>query len=221
MVRETLMTGAPLADWWAGQADTLKERFAQQMRLGLLQNDSDEDVIKRIRGTREMGFKDGLMETSRRMAKILVRGASSSVSAQARKVAMLDNPRVFKGVQQISVLDGRTSQTCIAYAGKVWELPIYKPVGHSLAYNGGVPRHPNCRSTEVAVLTEQYGGEPADDMGFEEFLEDKSPPQVAELLGKGKAELYRAGKITLNDLVDQQGRGVGLSEYLLTKPQVR
>src|ERR1700733_9800981 len=78
MVRSTLMTGAPLADWWEGQSQATKDRFSQQMRMGLLQGDSDEDLIKRVRGTREMGFRDGMMEVSRRAAKILVRGASAS-----------------------------------------------------------------------------------------------------------------------------------------------
>ena len=34
--------------------------------------------------------------------------------------------------------------------------------------------------------------------------------EVDKMLGRGKATLYRAGKITLNDLVDQNGRGITL-----------
>lgn len=218
LAKTTLMTGAPMKDWWAGQAESTKQRFSQQMRIGLLGGDSDADLVKRVRGTRGMGFKDGMMQVSRRHAAILVRGASAAVSSEVRKVAVEDNPRVFRGIQQISVFDGRTSEVCMAYAGKVWEVPGYKPVGHSLPYNGGVPRHPNCRSTEVAVLTEEFGGEPADDVSFDTFLKGKSPAQVDALLGMGKGAMYRAGKITLNDLVDQNGRGVTL-EALQASPR--
>ncbi|WP_020184538.1 hypothetical protein [Methylopila sp. 73B] len=212
LVRSTLVSGAPMADWWEGQSVAARDAFNQMMRIGVLGGESDADLIKRVRGTREMAFKDGLVEVSRRRAKLLVRGASSAITGAVRKKAVEDNPRVFRGIQQISVLDGRTSHTCISYAGKVWTVPDYKPVGHKLPYNGGTPRHPGCRSTEIAVLQEKWGGAPADDMDFDTFLSGKSPEFTDQLLGKGRAELYRAGKITLADLVDQRGRPLTLEQ---------
>lgn len=212
LVRNVLIGGAPMADWWSKQSASIRDRFAQQMRIGIIGGETDAQLIARVRGTRAMGFKDGLMDVSRRMAKILVRGSSSAAIGAVRKKAVEDNPRVFQGIQQVSVLDGRTSQTCIAYAGKVWEVPGFKPLGHSLPYNGGTPRHPNCRSTEIPVLTEEYGGAPADDIGFDDFLNGKSAVFLDELLGKGKAGLYRGGEITLSDLVDQRGRPLTLEQ---------
>jgi hypothetical protein len=209
LVKDALIAGAPMADWWAGQARDIRERFAQEMRMGIIGGEGDADLIRRVRGTAQLGYTDGIMEVSRRMARILVRGASSATIGAVRSKAVLDNPRVFSGVQQISVLDGRTSQTCISYAGKVWEVPGYKPVGHSLPYNGGTPRHPNCRSTEIPVLRD---GEPAEDMGFDTFIKDKPKSLLDELLGKGRADLYRDGKITLSDLVDQNGRPLTVAQ---------
>jgi len=174
--------------------------------------DTDEAMIARVRGTRAMGFKDGIMEVSRRKAKILVRGAASAITAEARKTQMLANPKVFSGIQQVSVFDGRTSDVCIAYAGAVWRLPDYKPVGHNLPYNGGVPRHPNCRSVEIAVISPDIGGEPAPDLSFDKYLEGKGKGKVEELLGKGRAELYQSGEISLTDLVDQSGRALTLEQ---------
>ena len=212
LVDDTLIHGAVLKTWWRNQAITVQDRFAQEMRIGMIAGESDADLVRRVRGTKEMGFKDGLMEVSRRMGKILVRASSSSIVGATRKKAVLDNPDVFDGIQQISVLDGRTSHTCIAYAGKVWSVPGYKPVGHSLPYNGGVPRHPNCRSTEIPVIREALGGAPAEDVGFDSFLKTLAPTEVDALLGSGRADLYRSGKITLADLVDQQGRPLTLEQ---------
>ncbi|RVD58869.1 hypothetical protein EN866_19485 [Mesorhizobium sp. M2D.F.Ca.ET.223.01.1.1] len=209
LVDTALVAGAPMKDWWAEQSRAMQLKFSHQMRVGFIGGESDTDLVKRVRGTKEMNYTDGIMEVSRRSAKILVRGASSAVVSATRKKAIGDNPDVFDGIQQISVLDGRTSHICMAYAGKVWSLPGYKPEGHSLPYNGGVPRHPNCRSTEIPVLT---GESPAEDMDFDTFLKGKSAAQVDELLGKGRADLFGSGRITLSDLVDQQGRPLTLEQ---------
>lgn len=212
LVDAALISGAPMKDWWAEQSRTLRNRFAQEMRIGLIGGESDADLVRRVRGSKELNYADGLMEVSRRMARLLVRGAGSAVVSATRKKAIGDNPDVFEGIQQISVLDGRTSHTCVSYAGKVWTVPGYKPLGHALPYNGGVPRHPNCRSTEIPVLRPELGGSPAQDMDFDSFLDGKPDPLVDELLGKGRADLYRTGQITLSELVDQSGRPLTLDQ---------
>lgn len=211
-VRGSLLSGAVLGDWWDDQSRSLQDRFAQEMRMGILGGESERELVRRVRGSAAFGFQDGLMEMSRRKARILVRGVSSAVTRDTRIKAVLDNPQIFEGIQQVSVLDGRTSHTCISYAGKVWEIPGYKPVGHSLPYNGGTPRHPNCRSTEIPVIRDEFGGAPAEDIGFDEFLENQPASMTDELLGRGRAQLYRDGKITLADLVDQSGRPLTLSQ---------
>ncbi|MET4294724.1 hypothetical protein ABIB06_006557 [Bradyrhizobium sp. LB8.2] len=209
LVKDTMMSGAVLQDWLDEQSSWIKDRFAQEMRMGIVGGESDAEMVGRIRGTSELNYTDGLMEMSRRKAKILVRGASSAVVRETRTKSVLDNPDVFSGIQQVSVLDGRTSHTCISYAGKVWVLPGYKPIGHNLPYNGGTPRHPNCRSTEIPVIA----GEPAaDDIGFDDFIKDKPDAELNELLGRGRAELYRDQKITLSGLVDQAGRPLTLKQ---------
>lgn len=212
LVDTALISGAPMKDWWAEQSRTMRNRFAQEMRVGFIGRESDADLVRRVRGTKELRYTDGLMDVSRRMARLLVRGAGSAVVSATRKKLVGDNPDVFKGIQQISVLDGRTSHTCVAYAGKVWAVPGYKPVGHSLPYNGGVPRHPNCRSTEIPVIREEFGGGPADDMDFDAFLQGKPQTMIDQLLGEGRAELYQSGQITLSELVDQKGRPLTLEQ---------
>jgi hypothetical protein len=73
------------------------------------------------------------------------------------------------------------------------------------------------------VLEGPQGGTRASDAGqvsasltFTGWLERQPAAKVAEILGKGRAELYRAGKITLMDLTSGAGRPLTL-EQLKTK----
>ena len=47
---------------------------------------------------------------------------------------------------------------------------------------------------------------------FDDFLKRKTVDEQDEMLGKGRAELFRAGKITLRDLLDQSGNPLTLKQ---------
>jgi hypothetical protein len=49
---------------------------------------------------------------------------------------------------------------------------------------------------------------------FDDFLNMKDKKGQDVLLGKGRADLWRAGKITLKDLVDQNGRPLTIKELV-------
>jgi hypothetical protein len=139
-----------------------------------------------------------------------------------------ENEEIYKGYRQISTLDTLTSVICISYSGAEWDLNL-KPINGAPAYNGGCPRHPNCRSVVVAITKtfRELGvnideikkttrasdeGQIAASTTFDQFLARKSQKQQDEMLGKGKAQLWRDGKITLRDLLDQSGRPLTLEE---------
>ena len=135
---------------------------------------------------------------------------------------------MVKAVQQISTLDSRTSDICVAYSGLTWDLNG-EPIDHEKAFNGGPPHHPRCRSRLNAVTKSfrelgidrdelppgkraSLNGEVPADITFDAFLKRKSQAFQNELLGPGKAELWREGRISLTDLVDQTGRPLTLNE---------
>lgn len=208
LIDDQIVLGAPVKEWWQRQAGDVQRRYTDIVRTGIVSELSEADIVKSIRGTKQMGFKDGMLGSSSRWVKAIVRASYSSITTAAVEKEVESFPQVFSGVQQISVFDGRTSDVCIAYGGKVWDKN-YKPVGHNLPYNNGCPRHPNCRSRIIPVA---IGDSPAEDVSFDKFLEDKPDKYVDNLLGKGKSKLFREGKITLNDLVDSRGRQVSLEE---------
>lgn len=146
-----LIAGAPSKEWWSGQSQSLQKRFTQQMRMGISQGETVGQLSRRVRGSKAADFRDGIMKVTKHQADSLVRSSVMAVTNAARIETYSANTDVIKAVQQISTLDGRTTQICMAYSGKVWRLPSYRPFNHSLAFQGGPPRHWGCRSTLVPV----------------------------------------------------------------------
>lgn len=223
---EVMLMGAPQADWWRGQSEDLKFKFKQQVRTGLSNAETNQQIISRIVGK---NGEPGIMETARRNAAALVQTSVQSVANDARRETFKANKSIVKGLEQVSTLDSHTSLVCISYSECQWDLD-FKPIGkHKKPYNGGVPRHFNCRSVEVPITKtfKELGlnipeaefttrasdeGQIAANTTFKAFLNRKSKSYQDEMLGKGRADLWRAGKITLRDLVDANGRPLTLAE---------
>jgi hypothetical protein len=55
-------------------------------------------------------------------------------------------------------------------------------------------------------------GQVAGNLSFEDWLADKSAAFQDKVLGPGRAQLWRDGKLTLRDLLNQQGRQMSLEE---------
>ncbi len=84
----------------------------------------------------------------------LIRTSVQTVANEARNRLFAANDDVVKGVMHVSTLDTRTTDICKERDGKVWSLPDYKPLGHSIPWNGGPggTLHYGCRSTTSPVL---------------------------------------------------------------------
>jgi hypothetical protein len=228
LVNGSLIDGAPSSAWWAKQSDDLSFRFANQVRQGIMQGETLQQIIIRIAGSKKLGTP-GIMDISRRNASALVHTSIQQVANDARLATFKANEDIVKGVRQVSTLDGHTSTVCIAYSGACWDLDGKPIMGTKLAFNGGTPRHFNCRSVLVPItktyrelgvdVDEVPTGTRASDQGqirsditFSEFLKGKSEEYVDNLLGKGRAELWRNGTITLQDLLAQNGRPLPLEQ---------
>lgn len=228
LAKDLLIKGSPQADWWRGQSADTAFKFAAELRQGLTAGETNQQLIARIVGK---SGQPGIMDTAKRNAASLVQTAVQSVANDARRETFKSNDDIVKGIQQVSTLDSHTSVTCVAYSGCQWDLD-YKPIGpknKQLPFNGGCPRHFNCRSTEIPItktfkelginIPEPKGTTRASDEGqisvdttFEGFLRRKTKTYQNEMLGEGRADLWRASKITLRDLVNGNGRPVSLKQ---------
>jgi len=165
---DTLINGAPSAEWWGRQSNQLQQAFQDQIREGVLAGESIDDMVRRIRGTSTgkrhpywidgkkriyTEFKGGIMDTSTRNAQALARSSVMAVANEARLATYEQNLDVIKGVQWLSTLDKRTSDICKALDGQAWTLPDHKRLpGTEHAWRGPPPAHWQCRSTLVPVM---------------------------------------------------------------------
>jgi len=228
LVNGALIEGSPAGAWWSRQSDDTAFKFAAQVRQGIAGNETVQQIVRRIIGSKRLGTV-GIMETSRRGATALVHTSIQQVANDARLATFKENDDVVKGVMQLSTLDSHTTKICIAYSGASWDLDGNPINGTTLAFNGGTPRHFNCRSvlTPITLTYKKLGidipeappGTRASDLGqipadtsFESFLDRHDAAYTEKLLGPGRAKLYRDGKITLNQLVDGTGRELTLKQ---------
>lgn len=137
-------------EWWADQETNLQNRFAAQIRLGMLNGEGIDDIVRRVRGTKAMQYTDGIMAVSKSQATALVRTGVQSAANQAKIETINKNTDVIKGIMWVSTLDARTTPICRALDGLQWAVPGYKPVGHDKAFPGPIA-HWNCRSTQAPV----------------------------------------------------------------------
>lgn len=226
LVGNTLIDGAPSADWWRGQKADTQLKFERAMRQGLAASETNAQLIARLR-------RD-VMPTARNNASAQVQTSAAAVASAARMETFQKNDDVVKGYQQLSTLDSHTTFICVSYSGKKWDLNR-DPIGHGLPFispkgsTSGTPRHWNCRSL-ISVLLKTFkelgidlpefqastraasGGPVSAVMSFDQFLTRKGPAYADELLGKGRAQLWRDGTITLSQLLDQTGRPLTLAQ---------
>lgn len=230
LLSESAINGAVLLTWWRRQSRSLQDNIMDQIRISMENGESVQRATTRLVGGTVNGTPvTGVMRTSRRNAETLVRTALNDIVTRARLQTLQANTDVVKAIQQISTLDGRTSDICIAYSEKVWDVETLEPIGHNLQFNGGPPRHFNCRSSLVPVLKSfrelgvdiddvpagtraTMDGQVPEELTFDAWLKSKPKSFQNSLLGPGRADLWRRGKITLSQLVDFRGNPLTLEQ---------
>lgn len=205
---DALFEGATVAAWFEQQAVDAEFRFRRCMVEAVSSGSDEAELIEVIRGSRESRRTDGIFQQVRRNAEALVRTAVQAVATAARLATYEANGDTVRMVGQHSILDSRTSEVCIAYSGKKWSLPDYEPVGHSLPFNGGTPRHWRCRSSIIPIFgdAEVPGG------SYEEWLKTRDEEEQRDVLGALKWKLWTSGKLSPSDLLDQRGNPLSSTE---------
>lgn len=220
----SLVRGGPAADWWAKQGEDTAFRFSNAVRMGVTQGETNAQIVSRVMGRR--GGEPGVTEVSKQQAASLVRTSIQNVASVARRETFRNNSDILDGIRQVSTLDGRTSTVCVAYSGAQWDLDLKPLAPNKLQYNGGVPRHWGCRSSEVPIVKPIAPGLPefmtderasidgpvSTSLSFGDWLGSRSKAFQDDLLGVGRADLWRKGTITLQQLLDQSGRPLSLEE---------
>ena len=223
----TLIEGAPSREWWSGQKVGLQKSFKNTIRQSMLAGETTSQIVAKVRGTKALGYKDGIMQSARSKAQALVRTSVQTVANEARMRTYAQNDDIVKGVQWVATLDGRTSSLCQQLDGKRWDTNK-QPINHSMSWQGPTA-HWNCRSTQIAILKSweeldskkkfnevpestraSMDGQVAAGQNYEQWLETKDIDFQKEVLGAKKWDLWRKGKLVPKDLVDQSSNPLSL-----------
>ena len=238
---DVMIQGAPSSAWWERQRRDLVHNFMVEMRLGIMQGESLNDMVRRVRGTRESGFTDGIMSTATRNAEALVRTSAMTVLNDARMEGYNQNTNLIRGYQSVSTLDLRTTPICRAYDGATYDME-FNPVADTKLPYLATPRHWNCRSLHIPLLyswkelADLYGGntklgrkldkmpkstrssmdgQVPETMTYEQWLTKKNetdPDGVREMLGEQRYNLWLSGDVSLVDMINSRGDLIPIDE---------
>jgi SPP1 gp7 family putative phage head morphogenesis protein len=212
--------GRLLKEWGKDLEASAFAKVRDSIRIGFVEGETIDQLVRRIRGTRKENYKDGILEINRRNAEAVVRTAVAHTAQSARDDVFAANADIVKGWKFTATLDARTSAVCRGLDGKVFDLGKGpKP-----------PRHFNCRSVSTPVLkswremgidieetpnpknirASLNGQVPASET-YDSWLRKQPIEFQNEVLGVKKARLFRAG-LTLDKFVSRNGSELSLEE---------
>lgn len=215
IVSERPIQGKLLAPWFKDSGERNKGLVEQIIRDGMSGGSTVDDMARGVRD---------VMGKSRASAKAIVRTSVNHVSTQAQMETYAAND-VVKAWRFVATLDSRTTVQCASLSNRIF----------AIGKGPQPPRHPNCRSTIVAITNlEEFGIDPAQlerdgvgkikktpadsDPSFDEWMKGKGEGFQNEYLGETRARLWRDGKYSLQDFLRNDGTMIPLDELRKTHP---
>lgn len=212
--------GKLLREALAGIEQARAIRIRDTIRMGFVEGQTIDQMVRRLRGTRALGYADGLMEIDRRGAEALVRTAVNHTANYARQALFDANADLIEEWEFVATLDGRTTLTCASLSGQTFRLGT----------GPQPPRHWGCRSTAVPVLKSAWealgvrksdidpgtqasmDGQVAADINYGQWLRSKPAEFQDEVLGRERGKLFRNGGLSVDRFTDQRGKVYTLDE---------
>lgn len=216
--------GGLLKDWAASiEADRMKA-VRNAIRVGYVEGQTTDQIVRRIRGTRAAQYSDGVLEGSRRNLASIVRTAVSHTAATARGEVYQANADLIKATAWVSTLDLRTTSECIIRDGKQYTADAsHKPIGHKVPWLQGPGRlHFGCRSTEAPVVKSlkelgidipdlpeasraSMDGQVPKSTTYSDWLARQSAARQDDILGPKRGQLLRQGGLSTDQLFSNRG----------------
>lgn len=195
------LSGRTMRDWFSELTTQTRLQVGEQIREGMLEGESIDKMLRRVRGTREAGFRDGIIGRTGGHAQSIVRSAVMRVSNHARALTHQANSEVIKGYQVLLTLDSRTCEECVSIEAQNPFPPTEYP---------GPPFHIGCRCVVVAVIKswQELGidldeappgtrasmdGQVAETMDYPQWFARQSKETQLDILGPSRFELFEKG----------------------------
>ena len=229
IVSDSLIEGAPSKEWWARRSVALKDKFSDTVRQGMLSGETTPNIVRALRGSKALRYKDSVLSGNYRSAEALVRTSIQTVANQARIDTYRENDDIMKGYEWSATFDDRTSDVCMALDGLQWDFE-FNPIGHGTTFPG-YTAHWNCRSDVVGITKSwkelgakgkfkeipkstraSMDGQVSGKLNYESWLKTKGEAFQIKTLGAGKHKLWKEGKLGLTDMVSGSGNPLTLGQ---------
>lgn len=222
--------GVLLREALTGLEQSRAKLIRDQVRMGYIQQETVQQIVTRLRGTRAKAYQDGLWERPRRDLEAVVRTAISHTAGVARDRFHESNSDLLKGFQWLSTLDLRTSvEWCVPRDHLKYTLD-HKPIGHNFKWLAGPGRlHWNCRSTSTPIVKSwrelgfsgdeftpseraSMDGAVAAETTYPDWLKKQSTARQDQVLGPERGKLFRQGGLGLREMFDRRGQFMTLEQ---------
>lgn len=211
IVDGTIIQGEVLADWWTTLAPQTGAAVARQLRMGLAQHETPQQMIRRVQ---QVWRKED------HQVEAVVRTAINTVQGEVAHRTMSGWGEGFEKYRWDATLDPRTCLPCAELDGTEWRWDDPQAPRH--------PLHWNCRCRYVPIVDYDALDIPRPDWGdatraaaggpvahgttYEGWFKAQSATLQNDILGPARAELYRTGKMGLRDLVTGDHRQLTIEQ---------
>lgn len=200
--------GRLLREWYQGLEDGAFRRVRDAIRTGYVEGQTTQQIVRSVMNANA--------DQSRRGAEAAVRTALAHTANVARNETYRANKSLIKGVEWVSVLDGRTSAFCRARDGSMYPVDA----------GPRPPAHPNCRSTTIPVIKSaralglrnlppstraSMNGQVSGGLNYDAWLRTQPRDFQDDVLGVTRGKLFREG-MTMDRFVDRSGQEYTLDE---------
>jgi len=206
--------GHLLADYLDSLSTAVQNRVTVAVRQGVIEGETNDQIARRLEGTKLLRNRDGVLEASRRNTETVVRTAVQHVASTAHQRTYLENQDVIKGATWNATLDGTTCAECGELDGKEFDLET----------GPFPPLHLNCRCVRTPILKSwkelglkadelpegtraSMDGQVPASLKYSEWIKMAPNKLQDEILGPARAEMLRGGA-EISRFVNHNGGGL-------------
>lgn len=211
--------GRLLKEWVSELSDAKARRLRDTIRLGVVQGENVDQIVRRVRGTRALNYTDGVMQIGRRGAEAMVRTAVSHTTGAAQEALYVANSDIIAREQWVSTLDTRTCKHCMALDGQTFDL----------GKGPKRPAHIGCRCVRVPVTKSwrdlgfdidelpastraSMNGQVSATETYETWLRKQPAGVQDEALGPTRGALFRRGGLPVDSFTNRAGDDLTLDQ---------
>lgn len=224
IIEKTSFAGLTLDQWYDSLSQATQRNVMTAVNHGIVEGETTEQIMRRIRGTRKFNYTDGVWETTRNQSSTITRTVINHVTNQSRLELFKENEDIISGLKWLATLDSRTSIICAGLDGKVF--PIDK--------GPRPPAHPNCRSTMTVVLKDanalglghlpedkraSINGQVPASTTYGQWLKGQPVAVQNDVLGVTKGKLFRDGKLPVERFVGENLKPLNLDQLKTTEKE--